>query len=99
MGAPTAAATSLLPIFVASHVVAYTNFLEAMQSQPEGDDFYLEARQAEQIYPENTRLPFGSFAGGGRITIEQFVKELKKRKEAKEAIKKKKVSLGNKKVG
>ena len=97
--APTAAATSLLPLFVASHVVAYTNFLEAMQARPEGDDFYLEARQAEQIYPENTRLPFGSFAGGGRITIEQFVKELKKRKEAKEAIKKKKELLGNKKVG
>ena len=71
-----------------------------MQSQPERDEFYLEARQAEEIYPD-TRLPFGSFASGGTITIEQFVKELKKRKEAKEAIKKKKKALGNsgKKVG
>ena len=92
--------TSLLSIFLISQVVAYTDFLEAMQSQPERDEFYLEARQAEEIYPD-TRLPFGSFASGGTITIEQFVKELKKRKEAKEAIKKKKKALGNsgKKVG
>ena len=88
----TTTATSLLPIFLASQAVAYTDFLEAMQTEPERDEFYLEARQAEEIYPD-TRLPFGSFANGGTITIEQFVKELKKRKEAKQAIKKKKEAL------
>ena len=90
----TTTTTSLLPIFLASQAVAYTDFLEAMQTEPERDEFYLEARQAEEIYPD-TRLPFGSFANGGTITIEQFVKELKKRKEAKQAIKKKKEALGN----
>ena len=89
----TTTTTSLLPIFLASQAVAYTDFLEAMQTEPERDEFYLEARQAEEIYPD-TRLPFGSFASGGTITIEQFVKELKKRKEAKQAIKKKKEALG-----
>ena len=91
------ASSLLTTTFLVTQAMAYTNFLEAMRSRPEEEgSFYLEARQAEEIYPTDTRMPFGSFANGGTITIEQFVKELKKRKAAKEAIKnKKKESLGN----
>ena len=88
------ASSLLTAIFLVTQAMAYTNFLEAMRSRPEEGSFYLEARQAEEIYPTDTRMPFGSFGNGGTITIEQFVKELKKRKAAKEAIKKKKKESG-----
>jgi len=83
----------LLALFCVSSAVPFTKFEDAMRPRGRGD-FFLEALEGREAgYSDN-----GALAAGGGITIEQFVKELKKRKKAKEAQKKKKSVTTNKKV-
>jgi len=75
-----------LAVLFFSSSMAYSDFEEAMMAGDYSGNLFMEGREGD-MYPE-TSLPFGSLGSTGAITIEQFVKELKKRKEAKEAKKK-----------
>lgn len=66
----------LLTVLLSPSCLAYSDFEEAMRADEERGHFPMEGRGMD-LYP------FGHLGQAGSITIEQFVKELQKRKEAK----------------